>query len=260
MGRRVLRQFMNRIHKRNVKVLGTGIVLLAVILGIQEVRAEIYSVQLGVYQQYPNAQREFSRLNKSLPSNLTDYLRVEKTGKNYILKVGKFEDPEQALVSLSALKDYAPGAFIRKENWILEKILLIQKKPDGPLEHQPPEEKVRSSKKVKNIPAEKEDSPLQVSKILFSGTIREINPFAPEQLGLPPGKDIYRLIVRVEETREIEGFPDFLKEQKGQLLTIFSETNPPFFQPGKRITAIVKYRGNRFSRYYWITKPRAIKP
>jgi len=247
---------MNRIEKRKNKVLWSGIilpivlliVLLIVLFSVPEVRAEVYTIQLGAFQKYANAQREFSRLKKSVPSNLGDYLRVEKTGKDYILQAGRFEDPEKALTVLKALKDYSPDAFIRKE----EK---VQNRPAG---RRPQVEKIPSAKKSKNEPAAGRDPSLPVPKALFYGTIKDISSFNPEQLGLPPGKDIYRLAIRVDETKEIEGLPDLLKDQKDQLLTLFSETKPPFFQPGRRISAVVEYRGNRFSRYYWITKPQAL--
>ncbi len=79
-------------------------------------------------------------------------------------------------------------------------------------------------------------------------------------MGLPPGKKIYRLKIQVEESKEIKGFPDFLKEKEGELVTVFSETSPPFFQPGNKITAVAEYRGDRFSRFTWIIKPQAVKP
>lgn len=243
---------MDRKEKKENKVLGLGIILLfallVILFSILEVRAEVYTIQLGAFQNYSNAQREYRRLKKVLPTNVADYLRVEKAGKDYILQAGRFENPQKALAVLTALKSYSPDAFVRKGEEV----------QSGPVEHGPDVEKIPSKKRSKNEPAAKGEPSFSITKALFYGTIKEINPFNPEQLGLLPGKEIYRLTIRVDETKEIEGSPDILKDQKGQLLTIFSETKPSFFQPGRRISAVVEYRGNRFSRYYWITKPQAL--
>jgi hypothetical protein len=251
---------MNRLRKRKIKLLSAGVLLLGVLLGNQTVWAKIYSVQLGVFQKYSNADRQFNQLKKSLPSNLSDHLRVEKTGKDYIIKVGKLEELEQAVNLLTALKDYYPDAFIWKGDWVQEKILTTQKNPIGSAEPPAREEKVPAPEGKKNEAPRQEESALQINQTILYGTILEIRSMTPEQLGLPPGKIVYRLVVRVEETKEIKGFPDFLKEKKGQPLTLFSETSPAFFKAGNKISAVAEYRGNRFSRFYWINHPHAVKP
>ena len=226
-----------------------GMLFLAVLLGGQEIWAKAYSVQIGAFQKYQNAQRQFRLLNKSMPSNLLDHLRIEKIGKNYVVKVGIFDDQEQALTLLSALKPLSPDAFIWQGDLSPENVLKIEKIQTKSTDQQSMKDKVSSS-----------ILPPPANQALLSGTIREISSLAPEQLGLPPGKNIVRLIIRVEETKGIKGFPDFLKEREGELLTVFSETSPPFFQLGNKITAVAEYRGNRFSRFYWINKPQAVRP
>jgi hypothetical protein len=248
------------LKKRNIRLFWGGIIGLAVLLGGPEVRAEFYSIQLGAYQKLQNAQRQLNFLKKSLPSNLSNQLRIEKTGKSFEVKVGKAEDFEQALTLLSALKDQFPDAFICKGDWSSPPIPEIQKTPTSP-EGQPIKKgKEPAGKSKKTEPSPKAAPPLLADQAMIIGIIREVGSIAAEQLGMPFEKNIYRLIIRLEASKAIKGGADFLKEREGELLTVFSETNPPFFSPGKKITAIVEYRGNRFSRFFWIHKPQPVNP
>ncbi|MBI4767097.1 MAG: SPOR domain-containing protein [Deltaproteobacteria bacterium] len=234
--------------------------MIAVLLGGQEVWAKIYSVQIGAFQKYQNAQRQFKQFEKSVPSNLSDYLRIEKKGHEYVLKVGKLDEPEKALNLLSALKEHSPDAFVWKGDWVPKNILEMRENPVGFAADHPKEEKVLHPEGKKNEPPPKAEQPLIINQALLTGTIREISSFPPEQLGMPSGKNIYRLIIRVESSKALKGGPDFIKEREGELLTVFSEINPPIFRPGLKIKGVVEYRGNRFSRYYWIHKPQAVNP
>ncbi len=251
---------MKRLEKQKRKILWAVIFLMATLLGGEEVWAKIYSIQLGVFQNYQNAQRQFKQFKKLLPPHLSNHLRIEKSGDDYTIKVGKLDDREQALNLLAALKDHAPGAFIRQGEWIPQDILEIQKNPNDPGEDRSRERKVLRGDGKKIEPPRKDDQPPQTNQAMLSGTIREVRSLAPEQLGLPSGKNIYRLIVQVESTKSLKGGPDFIKEKEGELLTVFSETNPPIFRPGNKISAVVEYRGNRLSRFYWINKPQTVNP
>lgn len=254
---------MNRL-KRKLKFLETGIILITVLLGGQEVWAKIYSVQVGAFQKYQNAQRQFKWFKKSVPSHLTEYLRIEKTGHEYVIKVGKLEDPEQAQKLLSALKEHSPDAFIRTGDWITKNQQERREHPEVPGEEHSRdhsrESKVLQPESKKNDPPPKTEPTLPINQALLTGTIREVSPFPPEQLGLTSGRNIYRLIIQVDSTKAIKGGRDFIKEREGELLTVFSEINPSVFQPGHKIRGVVEYRGNRFSRFYWIQKPQTVNP
>jgi hypothetical protein len=252
---------MNKPRKMKTKFQWAGIIFVAVLLCGQELWAKIYSVQIGVFQNSQNAQHQFILLKKSLPSNLLDHLRIEKTGKAYVVKVGKLDDLEQALTLLSAVTPLFPDAFIWRGDLNRERTLKTEKIPTTFEDPHSKEGKVPMFIERKNIePSGKSEIPSPINQSMLRGTIREINSVASDQLGMPSGKNVYRLIILVEETKEINGFPDYLKEKEGELLTVFSETNPPFFKPGNKIVAIAEYRGNRFSRFYWINKPQAVKP
>ncbi len=121
---------MNRLEEKKRIHPWAGVLFLAVLLIGQQVWAKVYSVQIGVFQKVQNAQQQFKRLEKSLPTNLLDHLRIEKTGKGYIVKVGKFSDLEQAQTLLSAITPLSPDAFIWKGDFIKEQILKTEKNPN----------------------------------------------------------------------------------------------------------------------------------
>ena len=252
---------MDNLRKRKTGGALAGILFLAILFWSQGSWAKIYSIQTGSFQNNQNARQHFILLKKTLPSGLSDHLRIEKKEKTYVVKVGKLDDLEQALSLLAALKPFAPDAFIWKGEYNKENLLKTEKNQITSAEQQPREDKTPSSGEMKKKePHGKSETTPPFNQAMLKGTIREINSLNSERLGLLPGKKIYRLIIRVEESNKINEFPDFLKDKEGELLTVFSETNPPFFQPGNKITAVTEYRGDHFSRFYWIIESHPVKP
>jgi hypothetical protein len=252
---------MNRVKKRKTKLLWGGVLLATVLLGGREVGAKIYSVQVGAYQVKQNAENQFSLLKKSVPLDLQDHLRIEKTGKGYKVKIGKTEDPEKALNLLLALRPYSPDAFVVPDQ---ERVTIITKTKDEPARSfNPPTRKKKGPialKQKEPVSVEKPESTLPLGKAEILGTISEISSIASDQVGLPPGKSIYRLLIWVEATKGDSGAPDFLKERTGEFLTVFSETRTPALQAGNKIRATVEYKGNQYSSFYWIIKPQIVGP
>jgi hypothetical protein len=102
------------------------------------------------------------------------------------------------------------------------------------------------------------DNTIPSNRAWLQGSIREFSPLSSGQLGLKPFKEIFRLILQVEDTKEVAGYANLLTEKEGDLLTVFSENNLPFFKIGQRINALIEYRGNRYSRFFWIVKAEVL--
>jgi hypothetical protein len=250
---------MNRLRKMKMKIYWMGLLFLIALLNVQEVRAEVYSVQTGIFEKLKNARWQFGFIQKSLNSNLLDHLRIEKSGKLYAVRIGKLENQEQALDLLSTLIPIFSDAFIWKGDFIPENVLELKKGTEILLNQQTTE-KLPSPPTQQKVPVKPSKAPLseytpQADQALIIGTISEVSPFAPEALGLPPGKKTYKLIVRLEETKEIKGYPNILKGREGDSITVFSKTGPPFYKSGMKITAVAEYRGNRLNRLFWIKNP-----
>ena len=102
------------------------------------------------------------------------------------------------------------------------------------------------------------DTAISANRSWLQGSIREFSRLTSGQLGLKPVKEIFRLILQVEDSKEVAGYANLLTEKEGDLLTVFSENNLPFFKIGNRITALIEYRGNRYSRFFWIVKAEVL--
>jgi len=242
-----------------------GMLFLLALLGCQEVWAGIYSVQTGSFEKLKNARWQFGLIQKSLNSNLLDHLRIEKNGKLYAVRIGKLDNQEKALDLLSVLKPIFPDAFVWKGDYFPEKIFQFKNDRKILLDQQstgnPPDQPTRQKVHVKPSKSPLSEETPQDDQTLIIGTISEISPFAPEELGLPPGKKTYKLIIRLEETKGIKGYPNILKGREGDSIAVFSKSGPPFYKPGMKITAVIEYRGNRFNRLFWINTPhQAVTP
>lgn len=289
-----------------------GLVLFFILLGGGETQAEIFSLQVGIYKDFKNAQSQYASMYNALPETHRDSLRIEKSGSLYAVRIGRFETRAQAQEMLPLIKRVASEVFIRKGDLVTPDLFESKKRPppgppppdqsrtkagedqpkrntpelkepdlkrktEGPA---PPELRLnlpanaekasgkgidqsapagppssRSASKAKEPP---QTSPsgavLPESRAWLYGSIREFSPLSPDQLGMRPGKEIFRLILRVDETKDITGYPNLLKGKEGDLLTVFSEENPSFFRVGGRIKAVIEYRGTQYSRFFWIAK------
>lgn len=90
-------------------------------------------------------------------------------------------------------------------------------------------------------------------KAVLKGKVLEVDSVRPGFLGLSEERVLYRLVVLVEETEDIEGSPNSLRGKEGRQVTFFSEEKQASELSGKRIKALVEYRGDRKSRLFWIT-------
>ena len=108
--------------------------------------------------------------------------------------------------------------------------------------------------------AGKADLTRSLKQTEITGTISEISSLDSEELGLPPGNNIYQLIIWVQGIRVVSGSPDIFKGNIGELATFYSETRPPVLIAGNKIKAMVEYRGSRYGSHYWIVQPQMAGP
>lgn len=243
---------------------GISIFIASLIIVSSEAQAKVYSVQVGAFQIYANAQDRYNLLKKTTPSHLLNQLRIERKGKLYKVKVGKTEDSEKATNLLLALEDSWPDAFVVSEETKSSKSEIITRQKEesvrsiAPLTS--PKKRPPSLEKKEPGSAGKADSAISLKKAELTGTISEISSINSEELGLPPGNTIYQLFIWVQGTRDVSESPDIPKVRIGELSMFFSETRPPVLIAGNKIKAMVEYRGNRYSSHYWIVQPQMAKP
>lgn len=328
---------------------------LLVLLGGAQARAEIYSIQAGIFKNLKNAQLQYNSIFNALPDIHRSGLRIDKSGTLYAVRIGRFETQSQAEALLPLIKSVSTEAFIRKGDFMAQDTLLAAARPPASppapsAKTKPPDpglskmEEKPSWKVVKPIPPEEgspppapapQDQPpslkrsdqppgispdpkksglrrnideppprqapkgppsetgkpsakkiepsargtpppasgtsrmepsespqadpaIPANRAWLQGSIREFSPLSSGQLGLKPPKEIFRLILQVEDTKEVAGYANLLAEKEGDLLTVFSDKILPFFKIGNRINALIEYRGSRYSRFFWIVKAEVL--
>lgn len=94
-------------------------------LNDQETFQSIYTVQAGSFKKIQRAEKQFYSLMRELSIEETDFLRIEKIGKFYTVRIGKFEDYAASYRFLQALKSHQPQAFILKAYLKIDRIIKI---------------------------------------------------------------------------------------------------------------------------------------
>jgi hypothetical protein len=171
---------MNRQNKKMAnRWSGISIFIAALIIVSSEAQAKVYSVQVGAFQIYANAQDRYNLLKKTTPSHLLDQLRIERKGKLYKVKVGKTEDSEKATNLLLALEDSWPDAFVVPEETKSSKSEIITRQKEESVQSiaplTSPKKRPPSLEKRKPELAGKADSTSSSKKTEMTGTISEIS-------------------------------------------------------------------------------------
>jgi hypothetical protein len=254
--------------------------------------AEIYSVQIGIYQKITNAETQCRSLRRKFEPAHLEALRIEKKGSHYAVRIGQFQQEKPARQLLSRIKGSFPQAFLWKgEHKVAQWVRLYgpaphrQKNepsstvspsrlavPSGPEETKQetlfalpaPPPKVELSPRGKgttlgniNILPE---STLETRRAILWGTVLESSPLSGNPLGLVPEKEIIRVMVRVEKSEAVKGYPNFLQDKETEEITLFSGIRQPFFIPAQKIKALVEYQGDKYKRLFWIRQSEPIKP
>jgi len=221
-----------------------GLLTALVILPGSVSGAEIYSVQVGIYQKIENAENQCQALRKIIEPAHLEALRVEKKGSNYAVRIGQFNEENPARQLLSRIKKAFPQAFLWKGEH--KNAQIVRQYGPAPLRE----------KKEPEFP----ESPLEIRRAILWGTVLESSPLTGNPLGLVPEKEITRVMVRVDKSEAVKGYLNFLQDKETEEIILYSETRRPFFIPAQRIRALVEYQGDKYKRFFWIKQAEPIKP
>ncbi len=89
----------------------------------------IYTIQTGSFISIAPTQKQFDSIVQGLNEKELDYLRIEKIGKFYSLRLGKFEDHATAKKFFQAIKPQLSTAIIMKAYIKDERIIRLYKSP-----------------------------------------------------------------------------------------------------------------------------------
>ena len=87
----------------------------------------LYTIQTGSFMKIERAQKQLDFIAQRLDEKKLDYLRIEKIGKFYSIRLGKFEDPFDAEKFLQSIKPHLPTAITMKANIKDERIIRLYK-------------------------------------------------------------------------------------------------------------------------------------
>ncbi|MGE5237966.1 MAG: SPOR domain-containing protein [Chloroflexota bacterium] len=136
-----------------------------------------------------------------------------------------------------------------------------QKPPPAQPAEKPPEKKPAEKKDRKPLTGKierKPDTAIQEATLL-KGKVIQTAAIAPNLIGVTAEGAVYRVILSIEETKEVAGKLDLLKGRKGETLTFFSGESITSDLAGKRIEARAEYLGDERGKLFWLKDIKVIE-
>jgi tetratricopeptide (TPR) repeat protein len=89
----------------------------------------VYTVQTGSFSDLASAEKQFNLLKQGLQDGTYDSLRIEKIGKFYSVRLGRFNGQSPADKMLSAVKKHIGNAIVMKAYYKEERIIKLHPEP-----------------------------------------------------------------------------------------------------------------------------------
>ncbi len=97
------------------------------------------------------------------------------------------------------------------------------------------------------------------NEAIVSGTVREVCITSSLVEGMSPEQVIYRLLISVETSEDVEGAINLLKDRKDQTLEFLTKEPLLLDLFGKRIKGRVRYTGDEKGGRFWINNIEILK-
>jgi len=101
--------------------------------------------------------------------------------------------------------------------------------------------------------------PVMTNKAMIEGTVSGYCLESSATEGIKPEQVLYKLIISVEDVMDVEDYPNFLRGKKGESVIFYSKFKQPPEIFGKRIKAVVEYKGDERGGLFWIKALEVIK-
>jgi tetratricopeptide (TPR) repeat protein len=85
----------------------------------------VYTIQVASFNDTPTAQEKFDSLVQTVDKKNLDHLRIEKIGKYYSLRLGKFKKRNGAEQLLEQIRSHIPSSMIMKAYYKDERIVKV---------------------------------------------------------------------------------------------------------------------------------------
>jgi cell division protein FtsN len=109
---------------KNIVILNKSSVTMVV--NDQNASQRIYTIQTGSFIKIERAQKQFDLIVKGLNEKELDYLRIEKIGKFYGVRLGKFISIAEAKIKLESVKSQEVAGFVRTGSFSLVECALSE--------------------------------------------------------------------------------------------------------------------------------------
>jgi len=152
----------------------------------------IYTVQTGSFSELAQAEKQFNLIQQSLQDPEFDFLRIEKIGKFYSVRLGKFKGTTPANTLLALVKPRMESAITMKAYYKEERIIKLHRSSSAP--GSIPETTQKESKKVRVRP--EKTKPVMLEKA---------PPTIIKKRKLAPLEDQIRKISVMVEKRDYQG-------------------------------------------------------
>lgn len=116
-----------------------------------------------------------------------------------------------------------------------------------------------STPSASNKRIHKGNVPVVPNEAVIIGTVKAFCMASSGLEGISPEQVIYKLVISVEETKDVKGYPNLLKSKKGLVLTFFTKERLSVEVFGKRIKGRVKYMGDERGGRFWINNIEILK-
>ncbi|MEE8329774.1 MAG: tetratricopeptide repeat protein [Thermodesulfovibrionia bacterium] len=107
----------------------TVFVFLLCLPGNSYAQESAYTIQIGSFLELEPAEKQFDLLKQGLKEENIDYLRVEKIGKYYSVRLGKFKDNAEAKKALPVVKRHVAAAITMKSYFIEKRMIKLYRPP-----------------------------------------------------------------------------------------------------------------------------------
>lgn len=95
--------------------------------------ATVYTLQVASHKDVQSAEQEFAALKQKVSREHLDFMRIERIGKYYSLRIGKFDNRDGAEQLFNIIKSDIPSAVVMDAYFIEKRIVkLIQPVEDAP--------------------------------------------------------------------------------------------------------------------------------
>ena len=101
--------------------------------------------------------------------------------------------------------------------------------------------------------------PVIPNKAALKGTVVEYCLISSSLVGISPDQVLLKLVIYVEEVQDVKDYPNFLRGKEGQPITFYSKAKKSSELYGKRIKALVEYKGDERGGRLWIKHIEIIK-